>query len=215
MNERTQLLLAHVACIATIAVCFWLSVTVLKGQPELGRILVDAGVLLWGKLCFKPVSAVVDNIIMKLTPEQVQRVMSSHPPPMPATLQPHWETVRLPAPLVDTVRQRASGIELGKRRPAPAIVDRVRAAPDPNKFRPDWPGAVPPPLGAINRGRTPLILGAIDRLERLMATRCYCGSPCTVVEQSLHGSGCSWVLRCAGNEKHRPINWTFDDDGAQ
>jgi len=80
MNEKMQLLFAHIACVALIVACFWLSQTVLKDQPHLGQIVIGAGLFLWGKVGFRPSEAVVDLILEHLSPKQVRKVKSIHPP---------------------------------------------------------------------------------------------------------------------------------------
>lgn len=81
MTEKMQMLFAHIACVAMIVTCFWLSATVLKDQPQLGHIVIGLGLFLWGKIGFKPSDAVVDTILESLTPKQVKKVQSIHPPP--------------------------------------------------------------------------------------------------------------------------------------
>jgi hypothetical protein len=86
MSEKTQLALTHIVGVAVTAAVFWLSVTVLKPYPDLSHALIGAVALAYGKLGFAPAAAVIEQILKRLTPEQVGRVLaraSSRPPPMP------------------------------------------------------------------------------------------------------------------------------------
>jgi hypothetical protein len=86
MNEKMQMLFAHIACVTLIVACFWLSTTVLKDQPQLGQVVIGAGLFLWGKIGFRPSDPVVETILESLTPKQVRKVVtaSHRPPPLAA-----------------------------------------------------------------------------------------------------------------------------------
>lgn len=84
MSEKTQLALTHISGIAVTALVVWLSVTVLKPYPDIGHALIGSVALLYGKLGFAPIKAVIEEVILKrLTPNQVDRVIaraSTRPP---------------------------------------------------------------------------------------------------------------------------------------
>lgn len=88
MNEKMQMLFAHLICVAMIATCFWLSATVLADRPQLGQIVIGLGLFLWGKIGFRPSDAVVEGILETLTAKQVRKVVNSNPPAALAELLP-------------------------------------------------------------------------------------------------------------------------------
>lgn len=81
MTEKNQTLLVHAVCIMVICCCVGLSLLPqLAATPLVGHMLIGAATLLYGKLCFKPASPVLNRIIAKLEPERVEMIMSTRPP---------------------------------------------------------------------------------------------------------------------------------------
>ena len=77
---KQQVSYVHIACIATIVICYMLSATLLKGNAEAQTVLVGAAMWLYGKLAFIPAGAVVEKIVQRMPQDEVVRIQSMAPP---------------------------------------------------------------------------------------------------------------------------------------
>lgn len=89
MDEaKFKVMLLHLGFLLLLLAAVWLSVTVLKPYPDLGKLVIAGVTFAWGQLGFKPADAVLERVLAKLDPQRLNNMLSVRPPNQGNSLSP-------------------------------------------------------------------------------------------------------------------------------